>query len=221
MRRYTEPQAMMEPQGLGLVPMVIEQSGRGERAYDIYSRLLKERVVFLVGPVSEITANLIVAQLLFLESDNPDKDISFYINSPGGSVSAGLAIYDTMQFVKPDVSTLCVGQAASMGALLLAAGGKGKRYCLPNSRVMIHQPMGGFQGQASDVEIHAKEILFLKGRLNEIMAKHTGQKMETIEKDTDRDNFLSATQAVSYGIVDKVLTSRDEAPDMTASPRAA
>jgi ATP-dependent Clp protease protease subunit len=212
MRHYIEPQAMIEPQGLGLVPMVIEQSGRGERAYDIYSRLLKERVVFLVGPVSEITANLIVAQLLFLESDNPDKDISFYINSPGGSVSAGLAIYDTMQFVKPDVSTLCVGQAASMGALLLAAGSKGKRYCLPNSRVMIHQPMGGFQGQASDVEIHAKEILFLKGRLNEIMAKHTGQKMETIEKDTDRDNFLSATSAVSYGIVDKVLTSRNEAP---------
>ena len=208
---------MMEPQGLGLVPMVIEQSGRGERAYDIYSRLLKERVVFLVGPVSEITANLIVAQLLFLESDNPDKDISFYINSPGGSVSAGLAIYDTMQFIKPDVSTLCVGQAASMGALLLAAGGKGKRYCLPNSRVMIHQPMGGFSGQASDVEIHAKEILFLKGRLNEIMAKHTGQKMETIEKDTDRDNFLSATQAVSYGIVDKVLTSRNEAPDVATS----
>ena len=191
--------------------MVIEQSGRGERAYDIYSRLLKERVVFLVGPVNEITANLIVAQLLFLESENPDKDISFYINSPGGSVSAGLAIYDTMQFVKPDVSTLCVGQAASMGSLLLAAGAKGKRFALPNSRVMIHQPMGGFQGQASDIEIHAKEILFLKGRLNEILAKHTGQKMETIEKDTDRDNFLSATQAVSYGIVDKVLTSRTEA----------
>src|SRR5215212_7981987 len=206
-----EPQAMYEPQGLGLVPMVIEQSGRGERAYDIYSRLLKERVVFLVGPVTEVTANLIVAQLLFLESDNPDKDISFYINSPGGSVSAGLAIYDTMQFVKPDVSTLCVGQAASMGALLLAAGGKGKRFALPNSRVMIHQPMGGFQGQASDIEIHAKEILYLKARLNEILAKHTGQKIETIEKDTDRDNFLSATQAVSYGLVDKVLSSRTEA----------
>ena len=216
MTRYFEPYAgvqpgMTEPHALGLVPMVIEQSGRGERAYDIYSRLLKERVVFLVGPVSEITANLIVAQLLFLESDNPDKDISFYINSPGGSVSAGLAIYDTMQFVKPDVSTLCVGQAASMGALLLAAGAHGKRFALPNSRVMIHQPMGGFQGQASDIEIHAKEILFLKGRLNEIMAKHTGQKIETIEKDTDRDNFLSATQAVSYGIVDKVLMSRAEA----------
>jgi ATP-dependent Clp protease, protease subunit len=202
----------MEPQGLGLVPMVIEQSGRGERAYDIYSRLLKERVVFLVGVVNEVTANLIVAQLLFLESENPDKDISFYINSPGGSVSAGLAIYDTMQFIKPDVSTLCVGQAASMGSLLLAAGTKGKRFTLPNSRVMIHQPMGGFQGQASDIEIHAKEILFLKARLNEILAKHTGQKMETIEKDTDRDNFLSATQAVSYGLVDKVLTNRAEAP---------
>jgi ATP-dependent Clp protease protease subunit len=201
---------MMEPQGLGLIPMVIEQSGRGERAYDIYSRLLKERVVFLVGPVTEITANLIVAQLLFLESENPDKDISFYINSPGGSVSAGLAIYDTMQFVKPDVSTLCVGQAASMGALLLAAGANGKRFCLPNSRVMIHQPMGGFQGQASDIEIHAKEILFLKAKLNEIMAKHTGQKIEAIEKDTDRDNFLSAEQAVAYGLVDKVLQSRAE-----------
>jgi ATP-dependent Clp protease protease subunit len=200
----------IEPQGLGLIPMVIEQSGRGERAYDIYSRLLKERVVFLVGPVTEVTANLIVAQLLFLESENPDKDISFYINSPGGMVSAGLAIYDTMQFIKPNVSTLCVGQAASMGALLLAAGTKGKRHCLPNSRVMIHQPMGGFQGQASDVEIHAKEILFLKGRLNEIMAKHTGQELKTIERDTDRDNFLSAEQAVTYGIVDRVLVSRAE-----------
>ena len=200
----------LEPQGLGLIPMVIEQSGRGERAYDIYSRLLKERVVFLVGPVTEVTANVIVAQLLFLESDNPDKDISFYINSPGGSVSAGLAIYDTMQFIKPHVSTLCVGQAASMGSLLLAAGSKGKRFCLPNSRVMIHQPMGGFQGQASDIEIHAKEILFLKGRLNEILAKHSGQKIETIEKDTDRDNFLSADQAVKYGLVDKVLVNRTD-----------
>ncbi len=200
----------MEPQGLGLIPMVIEQSGRGERAYDIYSRLLKERVVFLVGPVTEVTANVIVAQLLFLESDNPDKDISFYINSPGGSVSAGLAIYDTMQFIKPDVSTLCVGQAASMGALLLTAGAKGKRFCLPNSRVMIHQPMGGFQGQASDIEIHAKEILFLKGKLNEIMAKHSGQTIDTVEKDTDRDNFLSADQAVIYGLVDKVLVNRTE-----------
>jgi ATP-dependent Clp protease protease subunit len=212
MRNYLQPYAgMTEPQGLGLVPMVIEQSGRGERAYDIYSRLLKERVVFLVGPVTEVTANLIVAQLLFLESENPDKDISFYINSPGGSVSAGLAIYDTMQFVKPDVSTLCVGQAASMGALLLAAGANGKRFALPNSRVMIHQPMGGFQGQASDIEIHAKEILYLKARLNEILAKHTGQKIETIEKDTYRYNFLSATQGVSYGLVDKVLSSRTEA----------
>ena len=208
MKRYIEPHAMMEPQGLGLIPMVIEQSGRGERAYDIYSRLLKERVVFLVGPVNEVTANVIVAQLLFLESENPDKDISFYINSPGGSVSAGLAIYDTMQFIKPDVSTLCVGQAASMGALLLTAGAKGKRFCLPNSRVMIHQPMGGFQGQASDIEIHAKEILFLKAKLNEIMAKHSGQSVDAIGRDTDRDNFLSAEQSVNYGLVDKVLTSR-------------
>ncbi len=199
-----------EPNGLGLIPMVIEQSGRGERAYDIYSRLLKERVIFLVGPIHDSMANLIVAQLLFLESENPDKDVAFYINSPGGLVSAGLAIYDTMQFIKPDVSTLCVGQAASMGSLLLAAGAKGKRFCLPNSRVMIHQPMGGFQGQASDVEIHAREILFLKGKLNEILARHTGQKIETIQKDTDRDNFLSAEQAVNYGLVDKVLVSRTE-----------
>jgi len=190
--------------------MVIEQSGRGERAYDIYSRLLRERVVFLVGPVTEVTANLIVAQLLFLESDNPDKEISFYINSPGGSVSDGLAIYDTMQFVKPNVSTLCIGQAASMGALLLAAGAKGKRFCLPNSRVMIHQPMGGFQGQASDVEIHAREILNRKAKLNEIFARHTGQDLKAVERDTDRDNFLSAEQALSYGIVDKVLSSRTE-----------
>ncbi len=200
---------MEEPRDLGLIPMVIEQSGRGERAYDIYSRLLKERVVFLVGPVNEMTANLIVAQLLFLESENPDKDIFFYINSPGGSVSAGLAIYDTMQFIKPDVSTLCVGQAASMGALLLAAGDKDKRFALPNSRVMIHQPMGGFSGQASDVEIHAREILYLRGRLNEILAKHTGQTVAAVAKDTDRDNFLSAEDAVKYGIVDKVLTTRE------------
>ena len=200
-----------DPVGLGLIPMVIEQSGRGERAYDIYSRLLKERVVFLVGPVNDATANLVVAQLLFLESENPDKDIYFYINSPGGSVSAGLAIYDTMQFIKPDVSTLCIGQAASMGAFLLTAGAKGKRYCLPNSRVMIHQPMGGFQGQASDIEIHAKEILYLRARLNEIMAKHTGQPIERIERDTDRDNFLSGAEAVDYGLVDKVLTNRAEA----------
>src|SRR5476651_2174887 len=200
----------LEMQALGMVPMVIEQSGRGERSYDIYSRLLKERVIFLVGPVNDQTANLVVAQLLFLESENPDKDISFYINSPGGSVSAGMAIYDTMQFIKPDVSTLCVGQAASMGALLLTAGAKGKRYCLPNSRVMIHQPMGGFQGQASDIEIHAKEILYLREKLNQIMAKHTGKSEETVEKDTDRDNFLSAEQSVHYGLVDKVLVNRTE-----------
>ena len=201
---------MWEPTNLGYIPMVIEQSGRGERAYDIYSRLLKERVIFLVGPVNESTANVIVAQLLFLESENPDKEISFYINSPGGSVSAGLAIYDTMQFVKPDISTLCTGQAASMGALLLAAGARGKRYCLPNSRVMIHQPMGGFSGQASDIEIHAKEILYLRQRLNEILASHTGQPINVIEKDTDRDNFMSADQSVSYGLVDKVLLNRAE-----------
>ena len=202
--------AVYEPaRGLGLIPMVIEQSGRGERAYDIYSRLLKERVVFLVGPVNEVTANLIVAQLLFLESENPDKDIFFYINSPGGSVSAGLAIYDTMQFIKPDVSTLCIGQAASMGALLLAAGDHSKRFALPNSRVMIHQPMGGFSGQASDVEIHAKEILYLRQRLNEILAKHTRQPMEVIQKDTDRDFFMGAEDAVKYGLVDKVLVARE------------
>jgi len=200
----------MEPRGLGLIPMVIESSGRGERAYDIYSRLLKERVVFLVGPVTEVTANLVVAQLLFLESENSEKDIHFYINSPGGMVSAGLAIYDTMQYIKPDVSTLCIGQAASMGALLLTAGTKGKRYCLPNSRVMIHQPLGGFQGQASDIEIHAREILYLKGRLNEIMAKHTGRPVSDVEKDTDRDNFMSAAESVNYGLVDAVLTQRDE-----------
>lgn len=199
----------MEAKGLGLIPMVIETSGRGERAYDIYSRLLKERIIFLVGPVTEASANLIVAQLLFLESESSEKDIYFYINSPGGLVSAGLAIYDTMQFIKPDVSTLCIGQAASMGSLLLTAGAKGKRFCLPNSRVMIHQPMGGFQGQASDIEIHAKEILYLKSRLNEIMAKHSGQSVKTIERDTDRDNFLSAEEAVKYGLVDAVLTSRD------------
>ena len=198
-----------DPKALGLIPMVIEQSGRGERAYDIYSRLLKERVVFLVGPVNEVTANLIVAQLLFLESENPDKDIFFYINSPGGSVSAGLAIYDTMQFIKPDVSTLCIGQAASMGALLLAAGDAGKRFALPNSRVMIHQPMGGFSGQASDVEIHAKEILYLRQRLNEILARHTRQPMDVIQRDTDRDFFMGAEDAVKYGLVDRVLVSRE------------
>jgi ATP-dependent Clp protease protease subunit len=207
--RSTQEPAAQDLTGLGLIPMVIEQSGRGERAYDIYSRLLKERVVFLVGPVTEVTANLIVAQLLFLESENPDKDIFFYINSPGGSVSAGLAIYDTMQFVKPDVSTLCVGQAASMGATLLAAGDKDKRFCLPNSRVMIHQPSGGFQGQVSDIEIHAKEILYLKARLNEILAKHTGKTVEAIAHDSDRDFFMGAEEAVKYGIVDKVLTARE------------
>ena len=199
------------PQSLGLVPMVIEQSGRGERSFDIYSRLLKERVVFLVGPVNDVTANLVVAQLLFLEADNPDKDIHFYINSPGGSVSAGLSIYDTMQFIKPDVSTLCMGQACSMGAFLLTAGAKGKRFALPNSRVMIHQPMGGFQGQASDIAIHAKEILSLRAKLNEIMAHHTGQPIDRIERDTDRDNFLSAQEAADYGLIDKVLATRDAA----------
>ena len=198
-----------DPQALGMVPMVIEQSGRGERAYDIYSRLLKERVIFLVGPVNDVTANLVVAQLLFLEAENPDKDIHFYINSPGGSVSAGLSIYDTMQFIKPDVSTLCLGQACSMGAFLLTAGAKGKRFALPNSRVMIHQPMGGFQGQASDIAIHAKEILSLRAKLNEIMAHHTGQPIERIERDTDRDNFLSAQEATEYGLIDKVLANRN------------
>jgi ATP-dependent Clp protease, protease subunit len=202
---------MMQPQGLGFIPMVVEQSGRGERAYDIYSRLLKERVVFLVGPVNEASANLVVAQLLFLESENPDKDIFFYINSPGGSVSAGLAVYDTMQFIKPDVCTTCIGLAASMGAFLLAAGAKGKRFALPNSRVMIHQPSGGFQGQASDIEIHAKEILYLRRKLNEMMAKHTGQQVELLEKDTDRDNFMSAEDALKYGIIDKVLARREGA----------
>ncbi len=199
---------MQAPQNLGLVPMVVEQSGRGERAYDIYSRLLKERVVFLVGPVNEVTANLVVAQMLFLESENPDKDISFYINSPGGMVTAGMAIYDTMNFIKCDVSTLCIGQAASMGAFLLSAGAKGKRFALPNSRVMIHQPLGGFQGQASDIEIHAKEILYLKARLNQMLADHTGQSVEAIERDTDRDNFLSAEAAKDYGLIDQVLTRR-------------
>ena len=196
------------PVGLGYIPMVVEQSGRGERAYDIYSRLLKERVIFLVGPVDDMTANLVVAQLLFLEAENPDKDISLYINSPGGSVTAGMAIYDTMQFIKPDVSTLCIGQAASMGALLLTAGAKNKRFCLPNSRVMIHQPLGGFQGQASDIEIHAKEILYLKDKLNRSLSQHTGQDIKTISKDTDRDNFMSSEDAVKYGLVDKVINER-------------
>ena len=200
----------LTPKNLGLIPMVVETSGRGERAYDIYSRLLKERVVFLVGPVTEVSANLVVAQFLFLESENSEKDIHLYINSPGGVVSAGLAIYDTMQYIKPDVSTLCIGQAASMGALLLTAGAKGKRYCLPNSRVMIHQPLGGFQGQASDIEIHAREILYLKARLNEIMAKHSGRPVSDLEKDTDRDNFMSAEESVNYGLVDAVLAHREE-----------
>ena len=191
-----------------LIPIVIEKSGRGERAYDIYSRLLKERIIFLVGPISDGMANLVVAQLLFLESENPDKDIHLYINSPGGSVSAGMAIYDTMQFIKADVSTLCTGLASSMGAFLLAAGKKGKRFILPNSRVMIHQPSGGFSGQASDIEIHAKEVLYLKRKLNEMMALHTGQPIEVIDRDTDRDNFMGAEDAVKYGLVDKVLTNR-------------
>lgn len=207
----TNTREIYEPQGLGYIPMVIEQSGRGERSYDIYSRLLKERVIFMVGPVNDMTANLIVAQLLFLEAENPDKDISLYINSPGGSVTAGMAIYDTMQFIKPDVSTLCIGQAASMGALLLTAGAKGKRFCLPNSRVMIHQPLGGFQGQASDIEIHAKEILYLKDKLNKIMAHHTGQSVDTIANDTDRDNFMSAEESVKYGLVDKMISARADA----------
>ncbi|MES2077277.1 MAG: ATP-dependent Clp endopeptidase proteolytic subunit ClpP [Pseudomonadota bacterium] len=198
----------LDTQMLGLVPMVVEQSGRGERSYDIYSRLLKERVIFMVGPVNDQMANLIVAQLLFLESENPDKDISLYINSPGGSVSAGMAIFDTMQFIKPDVSTLCTGMAASMGAFLLAAGAKGKRFSLPNSRIMIHQPSGGSQGQASDIEIQAKEILYLRHRLNSILAERTGQTVEQIAKDTDRDRFLSADEAAEYGLIDKVLTSR-------------
>ena len=201
-----------EPQGLGMVPIVIEQSGRGERAYDIYSRLLRDRVVFIVGPITEQTANLVVAQLLFLESENPDKDISLYINSPGGAVSAGLAIYDTMQFIKPDVSTICVGLAASMGAFLLAAGAKGKRYSLPNSRIMIHQPLGGVQGQAADIEIHAKEILYLREQLNKILAERTGQTVEKIGRDTDRDNFMSGDDAVSYGLIDKIFVKRGELP---------
>jgi ATP-dependent Clp protease, protease subunit len=197
-----------EPKGLGLIPMVIEQSGRGERAYDIYSRLLKERVIFLVGAVDENTANLVVAQMLFLESENPDKDINFYINSPGGSIAAGFAIYDTMQFIKPDVSTLCIGMAASMAAFLLGAGAKGKRFALPNSTVLIHQPLGGFQGQASDIAIHAKYILNLRERLNRLLAQHTGKPIDQIERDTDRDNFLTPDEALEYGLIDKVLQSR-------------
>ncbi len=199
---------VLEAQSLNLVPMVIEQTPRGERSYDIYSRLLKERVIFIVGQVEDHMANLIVAQLLFLESENPDKDISVYINSPGGSVTAGLAIYDTMQFIKPDISTLCIGQAASMGAVLLAAGTKGKRYSLPHSRVMIHQPLGGYQGQAMDIEIHTKEILKIREQLNQLLAKHSGQSIETIDKDTERDNFMDADTAVKYGLIDEVLKTR-------------
>ena len=198
------------PVGLNLIPMVVEQTSRGERSYDIYSRLLKERVIFLVGPIDDHMANVIMAQLLFLEAENPEKDISLYINSPGGIVTAGMGIYDTMQYIKPDVSTICVGQAASMGALLLAAGAPGKRFALPNSRVMIHQPLGGFQGQATDIDIHAREILSLKTRLNEILAKHTGQSLETIARDTERDNFKSAADAAAYGLVDQVLERRPE-----------
>jgi ATP-dependent Clp protease protease subunit len=200
--------SLFPEQATGLVPIVIEQSARGERAYDIYSRLLKERVIFLVGHVEDYMANLVVAQLLFLESENPDKDIHLYINSPGGSVSAGLAIYDTMQFIKPDVSTLCIGQAASMGALLLTGGAKNKRFCLPHSRMMIHQPLGGFQGQATDIDIHAKEILKVRERLNAILARHTGQDVVTIEKDTERDNFMAAEEALRYGLIDAVLSTR-------------
>ncbi len=206
--KHEQDEDLEDASGLGLVPMVIEQSGRGERAYDIYSRLLKERVVFLVGVVNEMSANLIVAQLLFLESENPDKDIFFYINSPGGSVSAGLAIYDTMQFIKPDVSTLCIGQAASMGALLLLAGQKGRRYALPHSRIMIHQPLGGAQGQATDIDIQAREILRMREEINNIIVRHTGQQLKKIEKDTDRDMFLTPEQAVEYGLIDEVIVSR-------------
>jgi ATP-dependent Clp protease protease subunit len=200
----------METKALNLVPMVVEQTARGERAYDIYSRLLKERVIFVVGPVEDQMANLVVAQLLFLESENPDKDIHLYINSPGGVVTSGLAIYDTMQFIKPDVSTICIGQAASMGAVLLAGGTKGKRFCLPHSRVMVHQPLGGFQGQASDIDIHAREILLVRDRLNRILSRHTGQPIERIERDTDRDRFLSGEEAVAYGLIDSVLERRAE-----------
>ena len=211
-QQLAQMMAMQTQAAGGLVPMVVEQTARGERAFDIYSRLLKERVIFLVGQVEDYMANLVVAQLLFLESENPDKDIHLYINSPGGSVTAGMSIYDTMQFIKPDVSTMCIGQAASMGAVLLTAGAKGKRYCLPNSRVMIHQPLGGFSGQASDFEIHAKEILSIREKLNKVLSHHTGQTLKKIQADTDRDNFLSATEAVSYGLIDAVLTDRTSLP---------
>lgn len=204
-----------QPQGLGLVPIVVEQTARGERSFDIYSRLLKERVIFLVGPVEDYMANLVVAQMLFLESENPDKDIHLYINSPGGSVTAGLAIYDTMRFVRPDVSTMCIGQAASMGALLLAGGARGKRFCLPHSRMMIHQPLGGFQGQATDIEIHAREILYIRERLNQILSHHTGQPIEKIAEDTERDRFMSGEAACEYGLIDTVITERGPAPTKT------
>ncbi|MFZ2403806.1 MAG: ATP-dependent Clp endopeptidase proteolytic subunit ClpP [Methylobacter sp.] len=206
--QYLRNQMMTPEAAGGLVPIVIEQTARGERSFDIYSRLLKERVIFLVGQVEDYMANLVVAQLLFLESENPDKDIHLYINSPGGSVTAGMSIYDTMQFIKPDVSTMCIGQAASMGALLLTGGAKGKRYCLPHSRMMIHQPLGGFQGQASDIDIHAREILSIREKLNKILSDHTGQPIEKVQQDTDRDNFLSANDAVSYGLIDQVLSNR-------------
>jgi ATP-dependent Clp protease, protease subunit len=209
----------MQEMAMNLVPMVVEQTARGERAYDIYSRLLKERVVFIVGPIDDHVANVVIAQLLFLESENPDKDIALYINSPGGHVTAGLAIYDTMRFVKPDISTICVGQAASMGAVLLAGGAKGKRYSLPHSRVMIHQPLGGFQGQASDIEIHTREILDMRERLNAILAEHTGQTMDQIKNDTDRDNFMSATAAKAYGLIDHVLANRAGMPDHKDTPK--
>ncbi len=208
MNDFNRNPGALETRGLGLVPMVIESTGRGERAYDIYSRMLKERLVFLVGPIEDHMANLVVAQLLFLESENPDKDINLYINSPGGAVNAGLAIYDTMQFIKPDVSTVCIGQAASMGALLLAGGAKGKRYCLPHARMMIHQPLGGFQGQATDIDIHAREILRVRERLNSILARHTGQNFQKIEQDTERDNFMDGVEAVAYGLVDSVIEKR-------------
>ena len=209
-KKITQSISEFSPNNLSYVPMVVEQSGRGERSYDIYSRLLKERVVFLVGPIDDMTANVVVAQLLFLEAENPDKDIFLYINSPVGSVTAGMAIYDTMQFINPDVSTLCIGQAASMGALLLTAGAKKKRFCLPNSRIMIHQPLGGFQGQASDIEIHAKEILYLKDKLNNILSTHTGQTIDKVSQDTDRDNIMSAQDAMDYGLTDKVIASRSD-----------
>lgn len=213
-KQYIMNQAFPTQAAGGLVPIVVEQTARGERSFDIYSRLLKERVIFLVGQVEDYMANLVVAQLLFLESENPDKDIHLYINSPGGSVTAGMSIYDTMQFIKPDVSTMCIGQAASMGALLLTGGASGKRFCLPHSRMMIHQPLGGYQGQASDIDIHAREILLIRDRLNKVLAHHTGQPIEKIQLDTDRDNFLSANDAVNYGLIDKVLTSRTTGSDL-------